>query len=119
MATMLKDICSFQSGGTPSKANPAYFGGNIPWITTVALNGRSIGCEDAVDWITEEAIQETAAKITFIKNLGQEMFSFTTLFIFYHYYIAHYKYHSDENLHQPYGCFFNFRIGSHFFHALQ
>lgn len=63
MATTIKEICSFQSGGTPSKANPAYFGGNIPWITTVALNGRSIGAEDAVDWITEEAIQESAAKI--------------------------------------------------------
>ncbi len=63
MATALKNICSFQSGGTPSKANPAYFGGNVPWITTVALNGRSIGAEDAIDWITEEAIQKSAAKI--------------------------------------------------------
>ena len=63
MSTALKSICSFQSGGTPSKANPAYFGGNIPWITTVALNGGSIGTDDAIDWITEEAIQKSAAKI--------------------------------------------------------
>ena len=63
MSTALKNICAFQSGGTPSKANSAYFGGNIPWITTVALNGHSIGAEDAVDWITEEAIKESAAKI--------------------------------------------------------
>ena len=63
MAARLNDICSFQSGGTPSKANSAYFGGNIPWITTVALNGSSIGAESAVDWITEEAIQKSAAKI--------------------------------------------------------
>ncbi len=59
----LKDICSFQSGGTPSKSNPAYFNGSIPWITTVALNGQTITEEDAVEWITEQAISESAAKI--------------------------------------------------------
>ena len=46
----LGDICKFQSGGTPSKSNPDFFGGNIPWITTVALNGGTIGNEDAVEW---------------------------------------------------------------------
>ena len=59
----LGEICKFQSGGTPSKGNPLYFGGDIPWITTVALNGNVIGENDAVDWITEKAIAESAAKI--------------------------------------------------------
>ena len=59
----LGDICKFQSGGTPSKKEPTYFEGNIPWITTVALNGNMIGADDAVDWITEKAIAESAAKI--------------------------------------------------------
>ena len=63
MSTKLRDICSFQSGGTPSKSNPEYFAGDIPWITTVALNGRLIGMENAIDWITEKAIRESAAKI--------------------------------------------------------
>ena len=63
MPIALKDICAFQSGGTPSKSNPEYFNGSIPWITTVALNGRTIGEYDAVDWITDKAIQESAAKI--------------------------------------------------------
>ena len=59
----LGDICRFQSGGTPSKGEPSYFGGDIPWITTVALNRSVIGEESAVDWITEKAIRESAAKI--------------------------------------------------------
>ena len=59
----LGDICKFQSGGTPSKSNPDFFGGNIPWITTVALNGGIIDSTTAVDWITDKAIQESAAKI--------------------------------------------------------
>lgn len=63
MPIALKHICTFQSGGTPSKSNAEYFNGSIPWITTVALNGRTIGENNAVDWITEKAIQESAAKI--------------------------------------------------------
>ena len=59
----LKDICSFQSGGTPSKSNPAFFHGTIPWITTVALNGKTINEKAAVEWITEQAVSESAAKI--------------------------------------------------------
>ena len=59
----LKDICSFQSGGTPSKSNPNYYNGSIPWITTVSLNGNTIDENNAVEWITELAITESAAKI--------------------------------------------------------
>ena len=59
----LGDICAFQSGGTPSKSNSEYFNGSIPWITTVALTGDYIDKNDAVDWITDKAIQESAAKI--------------------------------------------------------
>ena len=63
MRVKLGKICTFQSGGTPSKSNNDYFGGDIPWITTVALNGLHIDKNNAVDWITEKAIQKSAAKI--------------------------------------------------------
>ena len=63
MMAKLGDICTFQSGGTPSKSNSEYFNGSIPWITTVALTGDYIDKNDAVDWITDKAIQESAAKI--------------------------------------------------------
>lgn len=59
----LGDICAFQSGGTPSKNKPEYFGGKIPWISTTALNGGKINEADAVAWITPKAIRESAAKI--------------------------------------------------------
>ena len=59
----LGEICKFQSGGTPSKGEASYFNGNIPWITTVALNGKSINEKSAVDWITAKAIEKSAAKI--------------------------------------------------------
>lgn len=63
MGIKLGSICKFQSGGTPSKGNPEYFNGTIPWITTTALNGGNVGAENAVDWISESAIKESAAKI--------------------------------------------------------
>lgn len=59
----LGEICAFQSGGTPSKNKPEYFGGKIPWISTTALNGGKINEADAVAWITPKAIRESAAKI--------------------------------------------------------
>ena len=59
----LGDVCKFQSGGTPPKGEPSYFNGNIPWITTVALNGSIIDEQSAVEWITEKAIEKSAAKI--------------------------------------------------------
>ena len=63
MRYKLGDICSFQSGGTPSKGNDSFYNGTIPWITTVALNGGFIDGDDAIEWITETAIMKSAAKI--------------------------------------------------------
>lgn len=62
---MLKigNICKFQSGGTPSKKNPEYYNGNIPWITTVSLIDNYIDENNAVEYITSEAIKNSAAKI--------------------------------------------------------
>ena len=63
MYVRLGEICDFQSGGTPSKNNQKFFDGDIPWITTVALKGLGIDGSDAANWITEEAIKQSAAKI--------------------------------------------------------
>ena len=59
----LGDICNFQSGGTPAKGIAEFFNGTIPWITTTALNGGKIDGTQAVDWITEKAIEKSAAKL--------------------------------------------------------
>ena len=63
MRAKLGEICTFQSGGTPPKNDLSYYGGSIPWITTVSLNGGYIDTENAVEMITEKAIIETSAKI--------------------------------------------------------
>ena len=63
MSIKLVDICEFQSGGKTAQGNTEYYNGNIPWITTIALNGGWIDANDAVGWITEKAIKESAAKI--------------------------------------------------------
>ena len=59
----LGSIGRFQSGGTPSKKEASYFGGDIPWITTVALNGKIIDEKEATDWLTEEGVKNSATKL--------------------------------------------------------
>ena len=47
--TPISDICQTSSGGTPARANPAYYGGDIPWVK----------CKDLIDGVitkTEEQI---------------------------------------------------------------
>ena len=63
MKIKLGDICTFQSGGTPTKGTKEFFNGTIPWITTTALNGGKIDGTQAVNWITEKAIEKSAAKL--------------------------------------------------------
>ncbi len=61
--TILDKLGELKSGGTPSRSNPEYFEGNIPWITTVALGNKLIDKKDAVEFITEKAIAESATKL--------------------------------------------------------
>ena len=59
--TTLGDIGTWQSGGTPSRANKSYYGGNIPWLKTGDLNDNLI--TDIPESITEEAVEKSSAKI--------------------------------------------------------
>ncbi len=59
----LNYLFEFKSGGTPSKQVPEYFKGDIPWITTVALNKLYINKDDANELITEDAIQKSSTKL--------------------------------------------------------
>ncbi|WP_346938681.1 restriction endonuclease subunit S [uncultured Clostridium sp.] len=59
----LNMLGKFLGGGTPSRQVPEYFNGSIPWITTVALNGKSINKDNAIECITEDAISNSATKI--------------------------------------------------------
>lgn len=46
-------ICTWMSGGTPSKSNPSYWSGQIPWISPKDMKRFEI--EDSEDHISEEA----------------------------------------------------------------
>lgn len=59
----LGKIGAFATGGTPSRKHDEYFHGDIPWVSTVALNGGHIGAADAQQMITNEAIQHSATKL--------------------------------------------------------
>lgn len=57
----LKDVVSIRGGGTPSKSDPFYWDGSIPWITPKDMKAREL--RDAIDHISDRATKETAAKL--------------------------------------------------------
>ena len=59
--TTLSEVGTWQSGGTPSRSNKSYYGGNIPWLKTGDLNDGLIS--DIPESITEEAVANSSAKI--------------------------------------------------------
>lgn len=61
MWTTLGVVGEWQSGGTPSRSNKSYYGGNIPWLKTGDLNDGFI--LNIPESITEEAVANSSAKI--------------------------------------------------------
>ena len=59
--TTLGEVGTWQSGGTPSRSNKTYYGGNIPWLKTGDLNDGLISY--IPESITEEAVENSSAKI--------------------------------------------------------
>ena len=59
--TTLGNIGTWQAGGTPSRSNKSYYGGNIPWLKTGDLNDGLI--TNIPESITEEAVANSSAKI--------------------------------------------------------
>ena len=55
------DLSICYSGGTPNTANPSFYGGNIPWITSGDLNLTRI--KDVEGRITAEGLAQSSAKI--------------------------------------------------------
>lgn len=59
--TTLGDVADWGAGGTPSRSEPSFYGGKIPWIKSGELNSRYITTTE--ESITEEAIKSSSAKI--------------------------------------------------------
>ncbi len=57
----LNEITHITSGGTPSRDNPEYYRGNIPWVKTGELNDGFI--TETEEHITSAAIENSSAKL--------------------------------------------------------
>ena len=57
----LGEVADWGSGGTPSRKNPKYYQGSIPWIKTGELNETYIF--DSEEKVSEDAIKHSSAKI--------------------------------------------------------
>lgn len=57
----LDKLGAWNSGGTPSRANPKYFSGEIDWYSAGELN--SLYLTDSIEKITQEAINNSSAKL--------------------------------------------------------
>ena len=62
-AVQLGDIAKIYSGGTPSRTNPEYWGGDIPWVKTTQIQNCLIKESDIDEWITEEGLKHSSAKM--------------------------------------------------------
>ncbi len=59
--TTLEFVAKWGSGGTPSRKNPAFYKGNIPWLKTGELTSKYI--RKTSEHITEDAIKKSSAKL--------------------------------------------------------
>lgn len=55
-------VLEITGGGTPSKQNPRYWGGNIPWASVKDL-GKSKFLESTIDHITELGLKESSSNL--------------------------------------------------------
>lgn len=58
---LLGNVCQTTSGGTPSRRNPDFYEGNIPWVKSGELNSNYI--TETQEHISEEAIRNSSAKV--------------------------------------------------------
>jgi type I restriction enzyme, S subunit len=57
----ISQFASVSSGGTPSRQVAAYWGGEIPWITTSQIDFNLI--DSSNEFITQEGLKNSAAKV--------------------------------------------------------
>ena len=57
----IKKIASVSSGGTPSRTEPTYWNGDIPWVTTSEIGKSEIF--DSTEKITKKGLENSSAKL--------------------------------------------------------
>lgn len=71
----LGEIGSWASGATPSRSNPDYYNGTIPWLKTGDLNDSYI--TDTSEYITELALSKTSVRLNPIGSVLIAMYGAT------------------------------------------
>ena len=69
----LAELAVFYSGGTPNKANPAYWGGSIPWVTVKDMKTPRL--HGAIDTLTEQGAETvrvvpSGAVLVLVRGMG-------------------------------------------------
>ena len=57
----LREVAEVQTGGTPSRYEPVYWGGNIPWMASGEINQRRL--KGTAEQITQEGLGNSNAKL--------------------------------------------------------
>ncbi len=60
-AAKLREVSTISSGGTPSRTNPKYWNGNIPWVSTTMVDFNTIF--HANEYITADGLKNSSAKL--------------------------------------------------------
>lgn len=68
----LAEVGRVYSGGTPSRAVPAYWGGRVPWVSTAEVGGSVI--TSTKESITEAGLANSAAKVAPAGTLVMAMY---------------------------------------------
>lgn len=71
----LSSVAQWGSGGTPSRKNPSYYGGSIPWIKTGELNDDFV--YQTEETITEDALNHSSAKLFPVNTVAIAMYGAT------------------------------------------
>jgi len=61
LSVRLERLISMYGGGTPSKQNPSFWKGDIPWVSPKDMSVREI--HDSQDHITQEAVEKSTTQL--------------------------------------------------------
>jgi type I restriction enzyme S subunit len=53
--------CEFVSGDTPSRSNPEYYDGDIPWLKTSEVQNNRVASSE--EFITEEGLANASTRV--------------------------------------------------------
>ncbi|RKH55910.1 restriction endonuclease subunit S [Corallococcus aberystwythensis] len=65
--TALSELGTWSGGGTPSKSNPNFWNGEIPWVSPKDMKAEFIF--DAEDYITKTAIEQSATRLVPVESV--------------------------------------------------